>query len=58
MTTSSLELKFVLRYKWWNYCLQFKINELSGETKRFLLFKLAQLLKLELTLIERKLKWK
>ena len=36
----------------WNYCLQIKINRLSGETKLFImLFKLAQLDKSELALI-------
>ena len=52
MTTYILELKIVLYYKWWNYCLQFKINRLSGEIKLFIiLFKLAQLVKFKLALI-------
>ena len=52
MTTCSLELEFVPRYKLWIYCQQFEINCLSGENKLFIiLFKLAQLAKFELALI-------
>ena len=52
MTTCILDLILVLRYKWWNYRLQFKINRLSDETKLFIiLLKLAQLVQLDLALI-------
>ena len=41
-----MEVKLVLRYKWWNYYLQFRMNKLSIETKLFLkLFTLAKLVK-------------
>ena len=52
MTIHSLELKFVQCYKRGNYCLQFKMNKLSGEFKLIvILFKLAQFVKFELALI-------
>ena len=43
---------FVLVWKWWNYCLLFKMNRLLGKTKLFIiLLKLAQLGEFELALI-------
>ena len=52
MTICSLESKFILYYKWWNYYLQFRINELSIETKLFIiLFKLGKLVKFVLVVI-------
>ena len=56
MTTCSLELKFVLCYKWWKYYLEFTNVKLSNKTKLIIILsKLAQLVKIELSLIKGKL---